>query len=239
MQDLKNKVAFVTGGNKGIGYGIAQSFLEAGMKVAISSRSLSKAESAAEELQNKTGGIVLPLEVEVSDYASQEEALAKIVSEFGQLDVLVANAGIGHFAPIDQMEVADWNRVIETNVNGVFYSIRACADALKASKGYIFTISSLAGTNFFAKGSAYNASKFAVTGFTQAAMLDFRPYDVKVSTIMPGSVTSHFNGHEPNAQDAWKIQPEDIGELILDLLQINPRTLPSKVEVRPSRPPGS
>jgi NAD(P)-dependent dehydrogenase (short-subunit alcohol dehydrogenase family) len=239
MTNLKDKVVLITGANKGIGYGIAQSCLEAGMKVAISSRSLAKAKEAATQLENTTGGEVLPLELEVTDYRSQEMAVAETLARFGKLDVLVANAGIGHFAPIDQMKISNWKAVIDTNVNGVFYSMRACADALKASKGYIFTISSLAGTNFFAKGTAYNASKFAVTGFTQAAMLDFRPYDVKVSTIMPGSVTSHFNGHEPSDKDAWKIQPEDIGELIVDLLQINPRTLPSKVEVRPSRPPGS
>ncbi len=239
MNSLSNKVAFITGGNKGIGYGIAESLLKEGMKVAISSRSLDSAESASKQLMQDHGGEVLPLAVDVREYEQQVEANARIMERFGKLDVLIANAGIGHFAPVDQMSIEDWNAVIETNVNGVFYSIRACANALKESKGYIFTISSLAGTNFFANGSAYNASKFAVTGFSQAAMLDFRPYDVKLSTIMPGSVTSYFNNHEPVESDAWKIQPEDLGKLVVDLLKMHPRTLPSKVEVRPSRPPGS
>ncbi len=239
MTQVYDKVAFITGGNKGIGYGIAESLLKEGMKVAISSRSLKSAQDAANRLSKEHGGEVLPIEMDVRDYKAQEVASGKILEKWGQLDVLIANAGIGHFAAIDEMAIEDWNAVIETNVNGVFYSIRAAADALKKSKGYIFTISSLAGTNFFAKGSAYNASKFAVSGFSQAAMLDFRPYDVKVTTIMPGSVTSHFNGHVPSEEDAWKIQPEDIGQMIVDLLKIHPRTLPSKVEVRPSRPPGS
>mgnify|MGYP000173852034 CR=1 FL=1 len=239
MTELKAKVAFVTGGNKGIGYGIAKSLLEQGVKVAISSRSLASAEAAAQDLEDATGGEVLPLAVDVRDYDQQLAACGNIIAKFGKLDILIANAGIGHFAPIDQMEVKDWNAVIETNVNGVFYSIRACADALKETKGYIFTISSLAGTNFFANGAVYNASKFAVTGLSQAAMLDLRPHDIKVTTIMPGSVTSYFNGHEPSESDAWKIQPEDIGKMIVDLLEMHPRTLPSKVEVRPSRPPGS
>lgn len=239
MKDLKNKVAFITGGNKGIGFGIAESLVQEGMKVAISSRSQAAADEAAQAIMSKHGGEVFGLEMEVKDYAAQERAVQAIMDKWGSLDCLIANAGIGHFAPIDQMAIEDWDAVIDTNVNGLFYSIRASAEALKASKGYIFTISSLAGTNFFANGSAYNASKFAVTGLSQAAMLDFRPYDVKVTTIMPGSVTSYFNGHEPNAQDAWKIQPEDLGELIVDLLKIHPRTLASKVEVRPSRPPGS
>lgn len=239
MTQLYDKVALITGGNKGIGYGIAECLLKEGMKVAISSRSLKSAQEAAESLSSTHGGEVLALELDVRNYDEQANAVQKIMEQWGQIDVLVANAGIGHFAALDEMEVEDWNAVIETNVNGVFYSMRAAAEALKASKGYIFTISSLAGTNFFAKGSAYNASKFAVTGLSQAAMLDFRPYDVKVTTIMPGSVTSHFNGHEPSEADAWKIQPEDLGQMIVDLLKIHPRTLPSKVEVRPSRPPGS
>lgn len=235
MSTLNGKVAFITGGNKGIGYGIAQSLLAQGMKVAISSRNLASAEAAAQSLGDDT----LPLEVDVREYAQVEAAQKAILEKWGQLDVLVANAGIGHFAPIDQMQVDDWDRVIATNVNGVFYSIKACAEALKTSKGYIFTISSLAGTNFFAQGSAYNASKFAVTGMSQAAMLDLRPYEVKVTTIMPGSVTSYFNGHEPNENDAWKIQPEDLGQMIVDLLNLHPRTLPSKVEVRPTVPPSA
>ncbi len=126
--------------------------------------------------------------------------------------------------------------MIDVNLSGVFYTLRASVEALKASKGYYFTIASLAGTNFFAKGAGYNASKFGVVGFTQAAMLDLRPYDIKVTTIMPGSVATHFNQNEPGAKDAWKIQPEDLGQLLVDLLKMPARTLPSKVEVRPTRP---
>jgi short-subunit dehydrogenase len=118
----------------------------------------------------------------------------------------------------------------------VFHSVKAGIDALKQSKGYIITIASLAGTNFFENGAAYNASKFGLVGFSQAIMLDLRKYGVKVTTIMPGSVATHFNNHTPNEADAWKIQPEDMGQLVADLLTMHPRTLPSKVEVRPSQP---
>jgi NADP-dependent 3-hydroxy acid dehydrogenase YdfG len=126
--------------------------------------------------------------------------------------------------------------MINTNLNGVYHTLMASMDALKASKGYYITIASLAGTNFFAQGAGYNATKFGVVGFTQAAMLDLRPHGIKVSTIMPGSVSTHFNNHSPSPEDAWKIQPEDIGHLVRDLLQMHPRTLPSKIEVRPTRP---
>lgn len=234
---LENKVAFITGGNKGIGYGIAEYLLKEGMKVAISSRSIASAQAAAKDLAPQ--GEVFALELDVRDYSAQEKAVADILEKWGQLDLVVANAGIGHFAPIEDMDIEEWNAVIDTNVNGVFYTSKAAIPALKNSQGYIITISSLAGTNFFQQGTAYNASKFAVTGFSQAMMLDLRKYGIRVSTIMPGSVTSHFNGHEPSDSDAWKIQPEDIGELVADLMKMNPRTLPSKIELRPTIPPSA
>jgi 3-oxoacyl-[acyl-carrier protein] reductase len=159
-----------------------------------------------------------------------------VLNHFGQLDVLVANAGVGHFAPIDTMTEEDWNSTIDTNLTGVFNSVKASIDALKASKGYIITIASLAGTNFFENGAAYNASKFGLVGFSQAIMLDLRKYGIKVTTIMPGSVATQFNNHTPDEKDAWKIQPEDVGQMVSDLLNMSPRTLPSKIEVRPSMP---
>jgi len=158
------------------------------------------------------------------------------VRTFGQLDALIANAGVGYFGSIDTFDPKLWHETIDTNLTGVFYSVKACYESLKKSKGYIITIGSLAGANFFAGGSSYNASKFGLLGFTQAVMLDARAHGIKVSTIMPGSVATEFNNHTPNAQDTWKIQPEDIGNLVLDLLKMNPRTLPSKIEVRPSQP---
>jgi hypothetical protein len=232
---LTNKTILITGGSKGIGYGIAKSCLEQGMNVAITARTLSSAQQAADELNSF--GNVLALESDVKDYASQEKAVQDTLDKWGQLDALIANAGIGLFASIEDIEVDQWNDVIDTNLTGVFYSIKAALNPLKKSRGYIITISSLAGVNFFAGGAAYNASKFGLTGFTQSVMLDLRKAGVKVSTIMPGSVATYFNNHEPDEADAWKIQPEDLGKLVVDLLQMNPRTLPSKIEVRPSIPP--
>ena len=126
--------------------------------------------------------------------------------------------------------------MIDTNLTGCFNSLKASLEELKKSKGYYITIASLAGANFFENGSGYNASKFGLVGFTQAVMLDLRKYDIKVSTIMPGSVSTFFNGNQPSEKDDWKIQPQDIGELVLDIMRMNPRTLPSKIEVRPSKP---
>lgn len=239
MKDLKGKVALITGGTKGIGFGVAEALLNEGIKVVITSRDEDAANEAAKILAKKTNttGSIIGIQADVRQLESQNDAVKQALSTFGQLDIVIANAGLGHFGSIEDLTVKQWNDVIDTNLTGVFNSIKASVEALKKSKGYYITISSLAGTNFFAGGSAYNASKFGVTGFTQAVMLDLRQYGVKVSTIMPGSVSTYFNGNEPNENDKWKIQVEDIGELVIDLLKMNPRTLPSKVEVRPTTPP--
>lgn len=235
MNDIKNKVAYITGGSKGIGHGIAKVLLNSGMRVAITSRDLAAAKKAASALSNDNTRI-LALESDVVSLESEQRAVQAAEDHFGQLDMVVANAGVGHFAPIESLSAEDWKNTIDTNLTGVFHTVKASLPALKKSKGYIITIASLAGTNFFENGSAYNASKFGLVGFTQAIMLDLRKLGIKVSTIMPGSVATNFNDHTPSDKDAWKIQPEDIGQLVLDLLRMDPRTLPSKIEVRPSVP---
>ncbi|CAN0577707.1 unnamed protein product [Ectocarpus sp. 12 AP-2014] len=233
MKDLKNKVAYITGGTKGIGFAVAQTLLDQGMKVAISGRSQESVDQALKDFDNDD---VLGIVSNVAKLSDEENAVAKITDKWGQVDVVLANAGVGNFAPIDEMTEEQWHQMIDVNLSGVFHTLKASVASLKKTEGYYITLASLAGTNFFAQGAGYNASKFGVVGFTQAAMLDLRQYGIKVSTIMPGSVATHFNHNEPGDKDAWKIQPEDIGELVLDLLQMNERTLPSKIEVRPTRP---
>lgn len=233
---LQMKTALITGGSKGIGFGIAKAMAEERMKVVITSRHLKEAEEAAEELMKLGAPDAFGLQADVREYQVQTKVASKVVKRFGSLDVVIANAGVGHFSPIDKMLHKDWHDMIDINLTGVFYTLQATVDYLKMSKGYFITIASLAGTNFFANGAAYNASKFGLVGFTQAAMLDLRPYGIKVSTIMPGSVATNFNHHVPSAEDEWKIQPEDIGQMVVDMLKMNPRTLPSKIEVRPSMP---
>lgn len=239
MKNLKDKVALITGGTTGIGYGVALSLMNEGVNVAITSRDEARAKEAAENLQNASTSSAKALGVvaDVRKYDSQQQAVKQVLAQFGQLDIVVANAGLGHFGSIEELTPEQWQETIDTNLSGVFYTIKSSVEALKKSKGYFISISSLAGTNFFAGGSAYNASKFGVTGFTQSVMLDLREHNIKVSTIMPGSVSTNFNGNEPDSSDAWKIQIEDIGELVVDLVKMNERTLPSKIEVRPTMPP--
>jgi len=235
MNELTNKVAYITGGSKGIGYGIAKKLLDKGMRVAITSRSLSAAQKAATSLTNDTTR-VLALESNTSSFVSEQKAIDEVLRYFGQLDVVVANAGVGHLVSFDEITEEQWTETINTNLTGVFNTVKTALQALKEAKGYVITIASLAGTNFFENGTAYNASKFGLVGFSQALMLDVRKHGIKVTTIMPGSVATEFGDNSVSEKDAWKIQPEDIGQMVSDLLEMNPRTLPSKIEVRPSKP---
>ena len=237
--DIQGKTALITGGSKGIGYGVAEALVKEGMNVVITSRTKDEVEQAANDLGELGGGKALGLACDVRNLDEQKSVVKRAVDEFGSLDVLIANAGVGHFGPIDELSPEQWGDVIDINLTGAFNSVKASLDALKTSKGFVITIASLAGTNFFAGGSAYNASKFGLVGFTQAIMLDLRKHDIKVSTIMPGSVATYFGGQTPGEADGWKIQQEDLGEMVVYLLKTPAQTLPSKIEVRPSRPPSS
>lgn len=232
---LQGKVAYITGGTKGIGLGIAKILSQQGIRVAISGRKKEDVDNAAAEISGDSSK-VLGIVSNVRNFEDEENAVSAIKNHFGQLDFVVANAGLGVFKPIDQLEIEEWNDMIDTNLTGVFHTLKASVEELKKSEGYFISISSLAGTNFFENASGYNASKFGAVGFTQAAMLDLRKYNIKISTIMPGSVATNFNNHELSEKDAWKIQPEDLGNVVLDILKMNPRTLPSKIEIRPSKP---
>ncbi|GEM46161.1 SDR family oxidoreductase [Deinococcus cellulosilyticus] len=231
---MKYQNALITGGSKGIGYSIAKTLLEAGLNVTITARKQEELDAAAQSLGQPEK--VLAVKADAREYSQLEAAVQAHLEKFGALDVVVANAGVGVFKPVQDLSIEDWHAVIDTNLTGVFYTLKASVDALSKTKGYLITISSLAGKNPFAGGAAYNASKFGLNGFTEAAMLDLRALGIKATQIMPGSVATHFNNHTPNEQDAWKIQPEDIAQIVQDLLEMNERTLPSRVEVRPSQP---
>jgi len=230
------KTALVTGGSKGIGYGVAAVLIKEGIRVAITSRSQKSADEAVTELNKIREGFAIGIESDVRSLESQQNAVKVILEKWGQLDYVVANAGVGHFASIYELTPEQWQETIDINLTGVFYSAKASLDALKETKGYFINISSLAGTNFFPDGTAYNASKFGLVGFSQAMMMDVRKDGIKVTTIMPGSVATEFGNNQPSEKDAWKIQPEDIGQIVSDLIKMPARTLPSKVEVRPSVP---
>lgn len=234
MKNIKGLTVYITGGTKGIGQGIAKALVAEGLQVAISGRNLEQAQKAAAAIGTESQ--IIGLQSDVRNYEDEARAVEEIVTKFGKLDVVIANAGLGKFGSVDSLSLDEWKAMIDTNLTGVFHTLKASVEQLKQHQGYYISIASLAGINFFAGGAGYNASKFGVVGFTQAAMLDLRDKGVKVTTILPGSVTSNFNDHQPNQEaDQWKIQPEDMGQLVVDLLKMNANALPSKVEIRPTK----
>jgi NAD(P)-dependent dehydrogenase (short-subunit alcohol dehydrogenase family) len=235
---VRGKCALVTGASKGIGYAIAEALAGAGADVVISARNEAEVQEAARRLGEGSPGEVVGVACDVRRHEDVRRMVGVATERFGGVDILVNNAGVGGFGPVDQMEPEKWHQIIETNLNGVFY---CCHEAIPIMRqrggGWIINIASLAGKNPLAGGAAYNASKFGLVGFSEALMLDVRQDDIRVNYIMPGSVATHFNGHTPSEEDAWKIQPEDIAQIVMDLLAFPGRTLPSRVEVRPSKPP--
>ncbi|UCG85070.1 MAG: SDR family oxidoreductase [Gemmatimonadota bacterium] len=237
MSALAGNAAIVTGGSKGIGRAIAASLAQAGADVVLCSRQAAEAQAAAESLAGLGGGRVLGIPADVRREDAVRQLITTTVQQFGGLDILIANAGIGGgFAPIDEIAPDDWHRVIETNLTGVYYCCHVAVPELKRrGGGWIITIGSLAGRYAFAGGTAYNASKFGLLGFTEALMLDVREHNIRVSCIMPGSVDTYFNDGEPSGE-AWKLVPDDVARVVRQLLEHEDRALPSRVELRPSRP---
>lgn len=235
---LKGKAAIVTGGTKGIGRGIAEALVREGVNVCISSRHEEEIEQAVSELSDVGEAIVSGVACDVRDYEQVRALVQHAASEFGGLDILVNNAGIGIFARVEELSPEDFRAVLETNLFGVFY---CCHEAIpfmkKRGGGYIINISSLAGANPHPRMAAYNASKFGLNGFSEAMMQEVRHDGIKVSYIMPGSVNTEFGGDEVSAEKSWQLQPEDIARVCLDLLNHDERSLPSRIEIRPSRPP--
>lgn len=234
--EAPDNVALVTGASRGIGLAIAEALLDAGMSVALNGRDESRLGNAAAALEERFPGRTHAVPFDVADLAAQQAGVARVLERFGRLDLVVANAGVGAFGPVDELDEATWRRVIDTNLTGAFFTVKATAQALKETGGMLVTVASLAGVNFFAGGAAYNASKFGLVGFSQAAMLDLREQGVRVSTILPGSVATGFNDRTVSEADGWKIQPGDIADTVLYLWRMPARTLPSKVEIRPTRP---
>jgi NAD(P)-dependent dehydrogenase (short-subunit alcohol dehydrogenase family) len=237
MLQLNGQAAIVTGGTHGIGRAIAQALVGAGANVTIAARTTGDVERVAAELTALGPGAAHGETADVSRYDDCRRLVAAATRAFGRLDVLVNNAGVGLFKPVADMEPDDWNRVIRTNLDSLFYcSHEAIPHLRRAGAGWIINIGSLAGKNAFPGGAAYNASKFGVIGFSEALMQEVRHDGIRVSYIMPGSVATDFGGGS-GIGDAWKIQPKDIAEIVVDLLAFPGRTLPSRIEVRPSMPP--
>jgi len=237
--ELRDKVAVVTGGTRGIGYCIAAALLAEGAKVFICGREAAALRAALESFGSSQRDRVDGMAADVRRYDDCRRLIRAAAERFGGLDILVNNAGIGIMKPVDQLTAEEWDATMETNLSGVFYCCREAIPLLRQrGGGYIFNISSLAGVNPFAGGSAYNASKFGLNGFSEAMMQDVRYDGIRVSYIMPGSVDTDF-GAAPGSKsrETWKLTGEDIAKAVVDLYKFPRSALASRIEMRPSQPP--
>jgi len=239
MDPTKGRVALVTGGSRGIGRAIAAALLKEEMGVVICARREADVDRAIEDLRRSGGDRVAGQTCDVRDYEQVSGLFRFIEKNFGGLDVLVNNAGVGLFANVEEMSPENWRTVIETNLNSLFYCSHEAIPRMRArGGGYIFNIGSLAGKNAFPQSAAYSASKFGLIGFSEALMQEVRYDNIRVSYIMPGSVKTSFSrmSAESGTDELWKLLPEDVAQVVIDLLHHSPRSLPSRVEIRPSRP---
>jgi 3-oxoacyl-[acyl-carrier protein] reductase len=232
--NLQNKNAIVTGGTKGIGRAIAAALIAEGLSVCVAARRHPEIDQTVKELGERASGFVCDVR-----HNDQVQALIDhTVKELGGVDVLVNNAGVGIFETVEETSPEDFRAVLETNLFGVFYACHTVIPEMRRrGGGYIINISSLAGANPHPRMAAYNASKFALNGFSEALMQEVRHDNIKVSYVMPGSVNTEFGGDSPSAEKSWQLTPQDVARVVVDLLRHDDRSLPSRVEIRPSKPP--
>jgi NAD(P)-dependent dehydrogenase (short-subunit alcohol dehydrogenase family) len=234
---LRGKVAFVTGGSRGIGLAIARALVAEGIQVAVTGKDLARLSAARSKIEGAGPAKVETLRADVRDYSEVDRAIAAAVARFGGLDFVINNAGVGIFADVADMTPAQWSEVIDTNLTGVFNVCHAAIPHLRRrGGGFIVNISSLAGKNAFTGAAAYCASKSGLNAFSEALMQELRYDNVRVSYVMPGSVATGFSGSDESRGAEWKISPDDVAEVVLNLLRQDPRSLPSRVELRPSKP---
>ena len=236
---MHDRVAIVTGGTRGIGRAVTEKLLADGWKVWICGRSAETVGQAVEDLREASDHLAGRV-VDVTDREAVDAFVDEVLEVEDQVDLLVNNAGVGYFAPVDEIDPEDWHRVLDTNLNGCFYFLRAVAPAMRSQgAGWIVNVASLAARNPFAGGAAYNASKFGLLGMSEAAMLDLRGDGVKVIAILPGSVATGFNPVTGSSDDSWKLAAEDVAEAVIDVLRYPDRALPSRIELRPTQPPSA
>jgi len=238
METLRGKVALVTGGSRGIGLAIARSLAADGVKVSVTGLSDAHLSAARSKIESAGPSAVETLRADVRRYEDIERAVNATVGRFGGLDILVNNAGVGIFVDVADMTPVQWSEIIDTNLTGLFNACHAAIPHLRQrGGGSIINISSLSGSNPFVKGAAYCASKAGVNAFSESLMQELRYDDIRVSCVAPGSVATGFAQGDASKGADWKVSPDEVAEVVLNLLRHPARSLPSRVELRPTRPP--
>lgn len=235
---LRDKRSVVTGSTKGIGLAVAECLVADGANVVISSRHDQDVEQTVQRLRELGKGQVTGKKCDVREPEQVRQLIGHCVEQFGGIDILVNNAGIGVFKTVEELSIQEWRDTMATNLDGVFYGCHfAVAEMRKGDGGCIINVGSLAGKNAFPRGAAYNASKFGLTGFSEALMQEVRYDDIRVAYVMPGSVDTSFSNRSPQGTDSWKLAPLDVAEAVVDVIKHHRRSLTSRIEIRPSKPP--
>ncbi len=237
--ELANKVAIVTGGNKGIGRAIALELARHQARLAIIGRdknSLSKVEKEILE----AGSEVFTFAGDLTD-DTVVTAFAKAVKEhFGKIDILVNNAGVGYFAPVADLKIEHWDRMFNLNVRSVFLLTQKVLPELrKAGEAFVVNVASLASKNAFVGGGGYAATKHALLGFSRCLMLEERKNGINVLTVCPGSVKTEFFSHHHDADEVLKkhiLQPENVAQIVVQALQLPANAMVSEIDIRPANP---
>ena len=238
MESLHAKVALVTGGSRGIGLAVARALVADDVTVVITGRRASHLAAASQAIEQSGPGAIETVEADVRRYDEVVRAIETTRNRFGGLDILVNNAGVGIFANVADMSPSQWADIIDTNLNGVFFACHAAIPEMRRrGGGFIINISSLAGKNAFSGGAAYCASKSGLNAFSEALMQEVRYDNIRVSYVMPGSVATGFSGGDESKGADWKVSPAEVAEVVVNLLRHPARSLPSRVELRPTRPP--
>lgn len=232
---LNGKVALITGANRGIGHAIAHRLGALGASLGISARDRNRLDAVARELQSSTKLAAIPTDL------TRTEEIAALVSKteqaLGPVDILINNAGVGTFSPIQDASESDWDAMLDTNLKAVFLLTKAVAPGMiRRRSGHIVNIASLAGKNAFAGGAIYCASKWGLLGLTQCAAEDLRAYGIRVSAICPGSVATEFSPHGKKDPDKM-LQPDDVAHAVEMILTQAPQSFISEISLRPTQKP--
>jgi 3-oxoacyl-[acyl-carrier protein] reductase len=236
LAQLDGRVAIVTGGSRGIGRAIAAALLDAGAQVAITGRTADSLAQAEAELEG--GQRLLAVQADVSSETDVHRLVRETAERFGGIDILVNNAGVGRMTDVADQPTHEWREMIDTNLTGVFLCSRAVIPHLKQrGGGWIVNISSLASQNPFPGGACYSATKAGLNAFSHALMQEVRQHGIRVTVVAPGSVNTNFIPRDRGGDDgAWKLTPDDVAQTVIDLLAHHARSLPSRVDLRPSMP---
>ena len=239
MTDLANKIALITGAGRGIGKAIALALASHGCHAVIAARTQSELDLLAKEIE-ATGRRALAMRTDVAVEDDVKRLVAATMKEFGRIDILINNAGIGSFAKVEALSTREFDDMWAVNMRGVFLMTKEVVPIMTKQKaGDIVNLASLAGRNAFIGGAGYCATKWALVGFGRCLMLEVREHNIRVITLCPGSVETTFGPADLHLKDTSRIpKAADIAQVVVNTVSMPRNVMVSEVDIRPTNPKG-